>query len=256
MQMLALIGGTGMSELPGFVVEHKQVRRTRYGEATVLEGHLGDTPLIFLPRHGEGHTLPPHRINYRANMLALHQCGVQRIIATAAVGSLNQAMKPGDFVLISDFIDFTRERPLTIFDRPGEVIHTDFTHAYCPELRHVLERTAEHLQVPVHFGGTYLCADGPRYETPAEIRMFAHWGADVVGMTGVPEVVFAHELGMCYATIAIVTNWAAGISPSRLSHEEVVAIMADRRPLLLEWLSRTLPQIPQEACPSCNPTHG
>lgn len=249
--MLALVGGTGMSELPDFTVDRKRVLCNRYGEATVLEGHLGDIPLIFLPRHGEAHTLPPHRINYRANMLALQQCGVTRIIATAAVGSLNRAMKPGDFVLISDFIDFTRERPLTIFDRPGEVVHTDFTHAYCPELRHVLERTAESLNVPVHFGGTYLCADGPRYETPAEIRMFAHWGADVVGMTGVPEVVFARELRMCYATVATVTNWAAGISPSRLSHEEVVAIMASQRPLLLQWLSQAFREIPEGACASC-----
>lgn len=250
--MLALIGGTDMSELPGFKVERKRVLCTRYGEATILEGHLNNTPLIFLPRHGEGHTLPPHRINYRANMLALQQCGVTRIIATAAVGSLNQAMKPGDFVLISDFIDFTRERPLTIFDRPGEVVHTDFTHAYCPEIRHVLERTASSLEVPIHFSGTYLCADGPRYETPAEIRMFAHWGADVVGMTGVPEVVFAHELKMCYASVAIVTNWAAGISPSRLSHEEVVAIMESRRAILLQWLSRAFEAIPEAACASCS----
>ncbi|GIV17531.1 MAG: methylthioadenosine phosphorylase [Armatimonadota bacterium] len=249
--MLALIGGTGMGELPGFTVERKRVLCTRYGEATVLEGRLNNIPLVFLPRHGEGHTLPPHRINYRANMLALQQCGVTRIIATAAVGSLNPTMKPGDFVLISDFIDFTRERPLTIFDRPGEVVHTDFTHAYCPEIRHVLERTAESLDVPVHFGGTYLCADGPRYETPAEIRMFAHWGADVVGMTGVPEVVFARELRMCYATVAIVTNWAAGISPSRLSHEEVVAIMASQRPLLLQWLSHAFSEIPEETCALC-----
>ncbi len=250
--MLALIGGTGMSDLPGFVVERKRTLNTRHGEATVLEGHLGDIPLVFLPRHGEGHTLPPHRINYRANMLALQQCGVRRIVATAAVGSLNQAMKPGDFVLVSDFIDFTRERPLTIFDRPGEVVHTDFTHAYCPELRHVLERTGEALNVPVHFGGTYLCADGPRYETPAEIRMFAQWGADVVGMTGVPEVVFAHELRMCYSSIAVVTNWAAGISPSRLSHEEVVEIMSSRRPVLLEWLSRAFQMVPDGECRTCS----
>ena len=255
--MLALIGGTGMGDLPGFEVQRKRVVNTRHGEATVLEGQLGDTPLIFLPRHGEGHTLPPHRINYRANMLALHQCGVKRIIATAAVGSLNQAMKPGDFVLVSDFIDFTRERPLTIFDRPGEVVHTDFTRPYCPDLRHTLERTAEALQVPLHFGGTYLCADGPRYETPAEIRMFAQWGADVVGMTGVPEVVFAHELRMCYASVAVVTNWAAGISLSRLSHAEVVEIMSSRRPLLLEWLSRAFCACADISdCESCRPAAG
>jgi len=249
--MFALIGGTGMSELPGFSVERKRIVCTRHGEATVIEGHLQEVPLVFLPRHGEGHTLPPHRINYRANILALQQCNVTRVIATAAVGSLNPAMKPGDFVLISDFIDFTRERPLTIFDRPGEVLHTDFTQAYCPELRHLLQRTAESLSIPLHFGGTYLCADGPRYETPAEIRMFAQWGADVVGMTGVPEVVYARELGMCYAAVAIVTNWAAGISPSRLSHEEVVAIMASRREELLQWLARTFQQIPSAPCTAC-----
>lgn len=249
--MLALIGGTGMSHLPGFTVERKRSVDTRFGEATIIEGQLNGVPLIFLPRHGEGHTLPPHRINYRANMLALQECGVTRIIATAAVGSLNQAMKPGDFVLVSDFIDFTRERPLTIFDHPGEVVHRDFTYAYCPEIRHVLERTAEPLQTPVHFGGVYLCAEGPRYETPAEIRMFARWGADVVGMTGVPEVVFAHELGVCYAAVAIVTNWAAGTSPSRLSHDEVTTMMAEKRPLLLQWLSQAFAQIPRTGCRSC-----
>lgn len=249
--MLAIIGGTGMGELPGFTLEQKRMLNTRYGEATLWQGRIGEVEFVFLPRHGEGHTLPPHRINYRANMLALKQYGVQRILATAAVGSLNPVMKPGDFVIVSDFIDFTRERPLTIFDRPGEVIHTDFTHAYCPDLRHLLEHVAETLQIPVHFSGTYLCADGPRYETPAEIRMFAQWGADIVGMTGVPEVVFAHELGMCYASVAIVTNWAAGISPSRLSHEEVVAMMRERRPVLLDWLSRVLQRASSEVCDYC-----
>lgn len=249
--MRALIGGTGMSELTDFVVERKQTLDTRHGEAVVIEGRLGALPLVFLPRHGEGHTVPPHRINYRANALALQQCGVTRIIATAAVGSLNLVMKPGDLVIISDFIDFTRERPVTVFDQPGQVVHTDFTQAYCPELRHALEQTAQTLNVPVHFGGTYLCADGPRYETPAEIRMFAAWGADVVGMTGVPEVVFARELGICYAAVGIVTNWAAGISPSRLSHDEVTTIVRERRPVLLEWLSRAFQAIPDSACKAC-----
>src|SRR5690606_34061261 len=145
------------------------------------------------------------------NIAAVAQLGCQAIIATNAVGSLRPQMKPGDYVLPDQFLDFTKTRPLTFFDGDdGKVRHIDFTEPYCPSLRSTVGHCLRERGLRVHEPATYLCAEGPRFETPAEIRMFSAWGADVVGMTGVPEVVFAHELGLCYASLCIVTNMAAG----------------------------------------------
>ena len=221
---LAIIGGTGLYD-PGVLDEPRAlVASTPYGTASLFVGRRGEHEVAFLARHGTDHGVPPHRVNYRANIWALRQIGVRRIVATAAVGSLRQALPPGHVVLVDQFLDFTRGRPSTFFD--GPVQHTDMTEPYCPGLRGRLAQAAERAGVPVTLGGTYVCTEGPRFETPAEIRMFAAMGGDVVGMTGVPEVVLAREAGLHYAAIAIVTNYAAGISPSPLTHEEVVGVMS------------------------------
>ena len=189
-------------------------------------GAFQGVEVAFMARHGKGHSIPPHAINYRANIWGLRALGVERVLSTAAVGSLNPEMGPGDFVIIDQFLDFTKDRPLTFFDG-GEygVAHVDVTHPYCPVLRRALISVGERLGLALHPAGTYVCVEGPRYETAAEIRAYRTLGGDLVGMTNVPESVLAREAGLCYATMAMVTNLAAGLSPEPLSHEEVVEIM-------------------------------
>ncbi|MFZ5898991.1 MAG: S-methyl-5'-thioadenosine phosphorylase [Bacillota bacterium] len=223
---IAVIGGTGVYSPDILSDVRDQTVETKYGHVTLKVGRFKDREVAFLARHGSGHTVPPHLVNYRANILALKKLGVQCILATAAVGSLNPAMKPGDMVFVDQFLDFTKSRPQTFFEGGEDgVVHVDLTEPYCPELRDVLARSAWTLRLLAHSGGTYACTEGPRFETPAEINMIRQLGGDLVGMTGVPEVVLAREAEICYATIAMVTNFAAGISPARLTHREVVEVM-------------------------------
>lgn len=223
---IAVIGGTGVYDphmLDGVGTETVD---TPYGAVTVSVGNFKGRNVAFMARHGAGHSVPPHRVNYRANISALKKLGVESVLATAAVGSLKPTMAPGQFVAVDQFIDLTRSRPQTFFEGgDAGVVHTDMTEPYCPRLRELLRRAAGSLGLVLHQGGTYACTEGPRFETPAEIRMIRQAGGDLVGMTGVPEVVLARELAMCYATVAMVTNFAAGISPTRLSHQEVLDVM-------------------------------
>lgn len=222
---IALITGSGLEDF-GLGICQTQAVETDYGRVTVEHAHLGDREVYLLPRHGREHSIAPHRINYRANLAALHQLGCELIVATNAVGSLQQSMRPGEYVLPDQFLDFTRTRPLTFFEgEDGVVRHVDFTEPYCPTIRGVMSSLLMERGLPVHTSATYLCAEGPRFETPAEIRMFSAWGADVVGMTGLPEAVLAHELGLCYASLCIVTNYAAGMTAEHITHEEVNAVM-------------------------------
>lgn len=223
---IAVIGGTGVYD-PAMLEEvHQEHVSTPYGEVGLQVGRLGGRGIAFMARHGQRHSVPPHLVNYRANIMALKELGVRSILATAAVGSLNLDMKPGDFVFCDQFLDFTRSRAQTFFEGgPEGVVHVDMTEPYCPELRALMEEAAAALKLTVHPVGTYAATEGPRFETPAEIRMLRHLGADLAGMTGVPEVVLAREAEICYATICMVTNFAAGISPHRLTHDEVVGAM-------------------------------
>lgn len=241
MPKIAIIGGTGVYN-PGILENVKEeIIQNRYGQVRVATGVYQGMEVAFLARHGTGHSLPPHLVNYRANIFALRELGVERILATAAVGSLNLDMKPGDFVLVDQFLDFTRGRQSTFYDGDEQgVVHCDMTYPYCEEMRHIVERVATGLGIRVHPGGVYVCAEGPRFETAAEIRMYRQLGGDVVGMTSVPECVLARELGICYATVAMVTNFAAGIAPTKLTHTEVVSIMAANGEKLSKLLMGTL----------------
>lgn len=222
---IGIIGGTGVYD-PNILEEIKEERiDTPWGRVKVKTGVYKGKQVAFMARHGEDHSVPPHLVNYRANIMALKKLGVKNIFATAAVGSLNKEMKPKEFVFVDQFLDFTRSRPQTFVE--DGVVHLDMTDPYCPRLRQVLEKSAKELGLSYHARGTYVCTEGPRFETPAEVRMFAQLGGDLAGMTSVPEVVLAREAQMCYATIAMVTNFGAGISPDRLSHQEVVDIMAE-----------------------------
>ncbi len=223
---IAIIGGTGVYDPKILNNVREQVIPTPYGVVRFMSGEYAGKEIAFIPRHGSKHSIPPHLINYRANIWAMKKLGVKNIIATTAVGSLNLAMKPGNFVLIDQFLDFIKNRTTTFYEGGARgVVHVDVTTPYCPSIRAVVAETAAKLGITMHQAGTYVCTEGPRFETPAEIKMFAKFGGDVVGMTNVPEVILAREAEMCYATISMVTNFAAGISPQPLTHHEVLETM-------------------------------
>lgn len=253
MAHIGIIGGTGVYD-PN-ILEHiyQDEILTPYGLVSYKAGTFGGINIAFIPRHGSRHSLAPHLINYRANIWALKKIGVKTILATAAVGSLRLDMKLGDFVLIDQFIDFTKSRKNTFYDsEKRKVVHVDLTNPYCSSLREKLVNTAQTLGITVHNGGTYVCTEGPRFETPAEIQMFAKLGGHLVGMTNVPEVVLAREAEMCYATIAMVTNYAAGISPNPLTYGEVIQVMNTNTENLRNVLMNTIKHIDLDKNCSCH----
>lgn len=253
---IAIIGGTGAEGIYGGAQPEPRTVETKYGSAEVFLVDAGDREIVFLPRHRTGHDLPPHRINYRANLRALADLECRNVIATNAVGSLRANMQPGDFAVVDQFLDFTKQRPLTFFDGDGGVVrHVDVTVPYCPRLRdNLLDAGERALGDALHPTATYVCCEGPRFETPAEIKMFAQLGGDVVGMTGVPEVVLAREAGLCYATVCIVTNYAAGTTPQPLTHAEVTQVMQEREEDLQRLLRAAVEMVEDDPdCPCRHP---
>jgi 5'-methylthioadenosine phosphorylase len=216
--MLAIIGGTGLDQLANLKITHRQVIRTPYGEPSgaLTFGTINRHEVMFLARHGYGHTIPPHEVNYRANLWALYQQGAKRVIAVASVGGIRAEFMPGEIVIPDQILDYTHGRPFTYFDgRERPVTHIDFTLPYTPQLRKHILAAAANAKVKCIDGGVYAAVQGPRLETAAEINRFERDGADMVGMTGMPEASLARELGLGYATIAVVVNFAAGRGNSR-----------------------------------------
>jgi 5'-methylthioadenosine phosphorylase len=252
---IAIVGGTGLETLPPDYSVEPFLENTPFGQAAVARVRHGGDQLVFLSRHGAAHGLAPHQINYQANIAALAQLGVRQVYATNAVGSLRLDLKPGSLVLFDDFIDFARGRPLTYWQghpaAPEGVVHTDFSAPYCPALRDVLEEAAAERNVDLLPRATYLCADGPRFESPAEIRMFAQVGGDVVGMTGLPEAILAREAGMCYAGIGIVTNFGAGLTTHPVAHEDVLAQMAVNVAVVRDLLMAAARMTPETTVCGC-----
>lgn len=248
----AVIGGTGVYD-PGMLTEaDRETVSTPYGEVTFTAGEFQGDTVIFIPRHGEEHGVPPHKINYRANIWALASAGVRRIIATNAVGSLRERMAPGDVVMAHQFLDFTRGRESTFFDGgPPGVVHVDVSEPYCSRVADIISDTGEAMGIRLHRTGTYVTTEGPRFETPAEIKMFEQAGGDLVGMTSVPEVVLAREAGICYTAICIVTNYAAGMAGRPLSHEEVLAVLRDNSERVRDLIAESIPRVPKDMVCRC-----
>ncbi|GMG95493.1 S-methyl-5'-thioinosine phosphorylase [Tepidimicrobium xylanilyticum] len=206
----AIIGGTGVYDIGDG--SYSKTIETSYGKAEVNIVRVQGEEIVFLARHGVNHSVPPHLINYMANMMALKELGVKYVYATAAVGSCNENYAPGDIVVIKDFIDFTKQRPLTFFEGGNEPVkHVDMSDPYCKNLRQRFYEAARTESIHIKGDAVYVCTEGPRFETASEIKMYKRFGGDVVGMTSVPEVVLAKELGICYATVGIVTNWCTGM---------------------------------------------
>ncbi|HET7308077.1 MAG TPA: S-methyl-5'-thioinosine phosphorylase [Gammaproteobacteria bacterium] len=210
---LAIIGGTGLTSLPELEITRREVVYTPYGQPSgpMTHGRLGGRDIVFLPRHGYGHTIPPHKVNYRANIWALKNIGVGRILAVASVGGIRSDMAPGRIAFPAQILDYTYGRDNTYFEENLEhVTHIDFTWPYDEELRGALLKAAEAAQLEFAPGGVYGAMQGPRLETAAEVNRLERDGCDMIGMTGMPETALARELGLAYACCAVVANWAAG----------------------------------------------
>ena len=250
-QIIGIIGGSGFYKPDND--SQKKTISTPFGDAIVHLTQLGNKEVAFLTRHGVKHSSPALLVNYRANIYALHLLGVIRIITTSAVGSLNKEIVPGSFVVPDQFIDFTIGRPKTFFDgkfettlHSGEkrsgVIHTDFTNPYCPDIGKTIATVGKKLKINIYEKGVYVCTEGPRFETSAEINSFRILGGTLVGMTSASECILARELGMCYSTICLVTNFAAGMQ-DKISISEVFKVFDGKIEDLRKLIGKVLEQI-------------
>lgn len=255
---IAIIGGTGLESLPVDWAATPRVVETPYGHASLFDARFGDHEMLFVSRHGERHNLAPHQVNHRANIAAIRQLGVQQVFATNAVGSLRLDLPPGSLVAMDDFIDFTSGSPSSFCEEPSDGedvpdgrVHTDFSTPYCPRLRAALMEASVRLDLALLPRATYVCVRGPRFESPAEIRMFAQWGGDVVGMTGLPEATLAREAGLCYASLGIVTNFGAGLTAEPVDHEGVVERMQVHVEEVRTLLLTAAELVPGAGCTVC-----
>jgi 5'-methylthioinosine phosphorylase len=239
MGRIAIIGGSGFAALAGAPVPAGPGLDTPFGQtsAPIAEGTLGGREVLFLPRHGVGHSIPPHAINYRANLWALQQAGVSHVVALAAVGGIGAACGPRVLVVPDQIIDYTYGRAQTFFDGDdGGVVHIDFTQPYCRALRLALLAAGQAAGLALVDVGTYAAVQGPRLETAAEVVRLERDGCHLVGMTGMPEAALASELGLCYACAAFVVNWAAGKTQGKILMAEIEANLDHCRADVGRWL--------------------
>lgn len=240
---VGIIGGSGLNSFSGLSILEQRVVTTDWGEpsAPLCCGTLGNTEVVFLARHGVNHQLPPHRVNYRANIAALRAAGVKAIYAINVVGGINGEMGPGDLVIPDQIIDYTFGRAHTYSDSADQPLqHIDFTFPYDDGLRDSLLQAAIACGARVHAEAVYGATQGPRLETAAEIARMANDGCDIVGMTGMPEAALARELQIPYACLALVVNMAAGVSEEWISFERMETLMANNMPLVRKVLTRAL----------------
>jgi 5'-methylthioadenosine phosphorylase len=253
------VGVFGGSGLPRLLEDAEEVALdTPYGppSARIRIGRIGGTRVAFMPRHGDEHTLPPHRINFRANVWAMKAVGVTRIVGPAACGALKPQLRPGTFVVCDQFVDRTRGREDTFYDGP-QTTHVSAADPYCPGLRQTLVETAHELDIPVADGGTVVVIQGPRFSTRAESRWFGEAGWDVVNMTQYPEAWLARELELCYANVSLVTDYDVGLEGMPdvppVSAEEAFRVFAENLDRLRALLFRAVPKIgpqPDDLCAS------
>jgi len=248
---IGIIGGSGLYD-PSMFGSIQEVRTcTPYGAPSdsIFLGEFKGKTITFIPRHGRGHKIPPHKVNYRANIWALKELGVKRILAISAVGSLREDYTPGDIVIIDQFIDFTKRRDYTFYDG-GRACHVSLADPFCPQLREIATQTLKDLDIKFHAEGTYICIEGPRFSTRAESRLFKSWGADVIGMTLVPEVNLAREAELCYLSICMITDYDVW-APKHVTAEEVAKVMAENVNKAKKLLAELIPRIPTERICKC-----
>ncbi|HOW76706.1 MAG TPA: S-methyl-5'-thioinosine phosphorylase [Candidatus Competibacteraceae bacterium] len=246
---VAIIGGTGLTALDTLKITRREALSTPYGQPSspLIYGELDGRSVVFLARHGLHHTIPPHKINYRANLWALQHIGVRWVIAAAAVGGIRADMEPGVLAFPDQIVDYTWGRPSTFFeDHLSHVTHIDFTEPYCPTLREKLIQAARELGLNARESGTYAAMQGPRLETAAEIRRLERDGCDIVGMTGMPEAALARELGLRYAACAVVANWAAGKIPGEITMAEIERNLVGGMEQIKKLLVRVISMLDEE----------
>ena len=246
MTLVAIIGGSGLTALKNLEITRREVMRTPYGEpsAPLIHGRIGGQSAVFLPRHGHGHTIPPHAVNYRANIWALKETGATHVIAVNAVGAIIPVLASGSLAFPDQIIDYTYGREHTFFGNDQKpVTHTDFTFPYCEELRQALIEAAREGGFEAAEHATYAATQGPRFETIAEINRLERDGAHIVGMTGMPEAGLARELALCYASIAVVANPAAGRAAGVISLREIEQALDAGMGKVRALLERVIPML-------------
>ncbi|HLF07145.1 MAG TPA: S-methyl-5'-thioadenosine phosphorylase [Thermoplasmata archaeon] len=245
MPRLAIIGGSGVYDPAIFKVKESKKVQTPYGSpsAPIEIGELDGLEVAFLPRHGKGHVIPPHKINYRANIFALKSIGVERIITGNACGSLKEEYKPGEIAIVDQFIDWTKRRELTFLDG-GRVAHVSAADPVCPELHALANKGAKELKIPHHEKGAYVCIEGPRFSTRAESRMYRQF-AEVIGMTAVPECFLAREQEICYCSLAMVTDYDVW-ADHPVTQDEVFRTMTENVEKLRRLVAWMLPKVPEK----------
>lgn len=241
--VIAIIGGTGLTQLADLEILENEWPENRYGEpsASLIYGRLKSREVVFLPRHGEQHRIPPHKINYRANIFALKTCGVRSVIAVNAVGGITSRMAPQTICIPDQIIDYSYGRDQSFSDGTSDSVqHIDFTEPYHPNVRDALKRAAAELGLDIQYGGVYGCTQGPRLESRAEVNRLERDGCDIVGMTGMPEAGLARELGLEYASINLVVNWAAGRSDEMLTMSSIQAHLDKGMVKVRQLLQKTI----------------
>lgn len=250
---LALIGGSGLYQMDGVEIHEERRVATPFGDPSdaIRLGTWDGTPIAFLPRHGRHHTLLPSEINYRANLWALKSLGIGQIIAVSAVGSMKEEIRPGDFVLVDQFIDRTTQRAATFFGE-GCVAHVSFADPICEQLRASLAQAGEGMSVRIHRRGTYVCIEGPAFSSRAESQLYRSWGVDVIGMTAYQEARLAREAEIAYAVVALATDYDCWHqSEADVTSEAVIAVIKQNVHTVQQLLRRTLPLIPKMPNPHC-----
>jgi 5'-methylthioadenosine phosphorylase len=252
---LGVIGGSGLYELPGLEGVERRRLETPFGDPSdeFLVGRLGGTRLVFLPRHGRGHRLLPTELNFRANLYGMKVLGVDSIVAVSAVGSLREEIAPGHVVVPDQFIDRTRHRPDTFFGR-GIVAHVQFADPLCPRLSRALAEAARAERAVVHVGRVYVCMEGPQFSTRAESHLYRGWGGDVIGMTNLQEAKLAREAEICFATLALATDYDCwNTAHGDVEIEEVLRVLAANVELARRTIARVAGDLPARAgCPCPN----
>jgi 5'-methylthioadenosine phosphorylase len=253
---IGVLGGSGFYE---FLEHTRSIEvETPYGPPAgpITIGTVGDRTVGFLPRHGVDHRFPPHKVPYRANLWAMKELGVTRVFGPCATGSLRREIPPGTLVVCDQAIDFTRGRTNTFFDGP-EAVHASLADPYCPTLREHLTKAAASQGIEHRDTGTMVVIEGPRYSTRAESKMFAQLGADVIGMTQFPEVTLARELGLCFGTVALATDYDVGVDGiPPVSHEQVLKVFGENIDKLRDLLFATIPEVPEERTCDCGALAG
>jgi len=247
---IAIIGGTGLED-PKFFKRIKEIKiKTPFGSPSAaihITDFLGNK-VAFLSRHGKLHGIPPHRVNSKANIWALQKMGIERIIGVCVVGSLKKNFRPGDIVICDQFIDFTKKRDYTFYNK--EVTHISLADPFCPELRKLFYKEAKKLEIPVHQKGTYLCIEGPRFSTRAESKFFRNF-ADVIGMTLIPEATLAREKEICYLSLAMITDYDVW-QPHPVNVKEVIETMGENVEKIKKLLKVAIPKIKDQRSCACS----